>query len=154
MDVWWFPSIFYIKIWGSHHHPIDSHPFINGWGSLGFQVVPCRSGTSTSWRVISPINCSYFFYIILGWQKRCATVKRHKVEDHHSQIGSLPPGIRVKMKDFFQSKQFWTVLMSFDLMKVNQTLHPRRLTAGTLERKIIWTKPPWSSSFQPLSSGV
>ena len=33
MDVWWFPTISYVKI---GNHPIDSQPFING--CLGFQV--------------------------------------------------------------------------------------------------------------------
>ena len=30
-DVWWCPSISYVKIW--FHHPIDSQPFLNGWPS-------------------------------------------------------------------------------------------------------------------------
>ena len=102
MDGWKFGEFqlfFYIKIWGSHH-PVDSHPFINGWGSLGFQVVPCRSGTSTSWRVISPIKFSYFCLHYFGVTQMCYCEKiQLVVEPTHCQIGSLPPGIRVKMKD-------------------------------------------------------
>ena len=41
MDVWWFPTISYVKI---GNHPIDSQPFINGWpwGSRWKQNSPTK----------------------------------------------------------------------------------------------------------------
>ena len=115
MDVWWFPTIFYIKIW---NHPIETTIYKWLFGVPGpYYSSNCSetAGEFTPWHIFllfCPPSAAFTSYGCLAF---LVLLFKGRLPKHGKATSHVHPG-----------RWAWNLQISH------------------LERNMIWTKPPWN----------